>query len=96
MDFGRALHALKSGDRVTRAGWNGKGMFLILVPGSTFPVTADRPLGKAMPERVGLMMDYRPHVDMFTAQGDMVPWICSQSDMLADDWEVLPPAAQSA
>lgn len=28
-----------------------------------------------------------PYVYMFTAQGDLVPWLCSQTDLLADDWE---------
>ena len=34
MDFGQALEELKQGRRVARKGWNGKGMFLFLVPGS--------------------------------------------------------------
>jgi len=29
-----------------------------------------------------------PYVYMFTAQGDLVPWLCSQTDLLATDWEV--------
>ncbi len=29
-----------------------------------------------------------PYVYMFTAQGDLVPWLCSQSDLLATDWEL--------
>lgn len=28
-----------------------------------------------------------PYVYMFTAQGDKVPWLCSQTDLLAKDWE---------
>lgn len=34
MSFGLAVEALKKGNRVARAGWNGKGMFIVLVPGS--------------------------------------------------------------
>lgn len=94
-DFGWALNQLRAGARVRRQGWNGKGMFLIFVPGSTFTITADRPLGQAMPARVGETMDYQPHVDMFTAQGSMVPWLCSQSDMLAEDWETVDEPAVS-
>ena len=33
MNFGQALDALKAGQKVARSGWNGKGMYLILVPG---------------------------------------------------------------
>jgi Protein of unknown function (DUF2829) len=29
-----------------------------------------------------------PYVFMSTAQGDLVPWLCSQTDLLAIDWEV--------
>lgn len=89
MSFGHALHALKAGKRVARAGWNGKGMFLVLVPGSQGLTVEDgRPLAKAgVP--VGTTFNYLPHIDMWTAQGDFVPWLASQTDVLADDWCIL-------
>ena len=83
LTFGEALTLLKAGKRVERAGWNGKGMFLFLVPGSHFKVNR-APLLGIYPEGTGI--DYRPHIDMKTAQGDVVPWVASQSDLLADDW----------
>lgn len=86
-DIGDAIQELRYGGRVRRAGWNGKGMYLFLVPGSCFTVEADRPMGKACPELVGEQVSYHAHVDMKTAQGDVVPWLCSQTDLLADDWE---------
>ena len=87
MDFGQALVALKGGSRVSREGWNGKGgMFLFLVPGSTFQVNRPPLLG-IYPE--GTEISYHAHVDMKTAQGDVVPWLCSQTDMLAEDWGVV-------
>lgn len=86
MDFGHALAALKAGNKVSREGWNGKGMFLFLVPGSTFQVNRPPLLG-IYPE--GTEINYHAHVDMKTAQGDVVPWLCSQTDMLADDWGVV-------
>lgn len=89
MNFGEALIALKAGHRVTRTGWNGTGMWLILVPGSTITVSADRPLGTAAPELVGQEIAYQPHIDMKTAQGSVVPWLASQSDLLAEDWKVV-------
>lgn len=89
MNIGDAVELLKNGERVRRPGWNGKDMFLILIPGSTIPVSADRPLGQAAPELVGTTIDYCPHVDMKTADGKLVPWLCSQTDLLADDWEVI-------
>ena len=69
-DFGKALTALREGQRVRRAGWNGKGMWLELqVPDEHSKMTL-------------------PYIFMSTAQGDLVPWLASQTDMLATDWEV--------
>ena len=81
--FSIALLDLKEGERIAREGWNGKGMFLFLVPGSRFTVN-QAPLLGIYPE--GTVIDYRPHIDMKTAQGDIVPWVASQSDLLAEDW----------
>ena len=85
MNFGQALEALKSNLKVCRNGWNGKGMFLFLVPGSTF-LASRPPLLGIYPE--GTEIRYHAHVDMKTATGEIVPWLCSQSDMLAEDWEI--------
>jgi hypothetical protein len=83
MDFGDAIRAMKDGKRVAREGWNGKGMFLFLVNGSTFTVNRE-PLLSIMGE--GTQIQYHAHIDMKTAQGYVVPWLASQSDMLSDDW----------
>lgn len=86
MDFSSALLAIKAGSRVARAGWNGKGMFVFLVPGSTFTVNRE-PLLSILGE--GATVNYHGHVDMRTADGTIVPWLCSQSDLLASDWCVV-------
>lgn len=86
MNFGEALAAIKAGKRVARAGWNGKGMFLFLVPGSTFLVNRE-PLLSIMGE--GTQVQYHAHIDMKTAQGYVVPWLASQSDLLSEDWEIV-------
>lgn len=87
LTFGDALHMLKLGKRVARAGWNGKGMFVFLVPGSHFQVNRPPLLG-IYPE--GTEIDYHAHIDMKTATGEIVPWLASQTDVLAEDWVVLP------
>ena len=86
MDFGMALNELKIGNKVSRSGWNGKGMFLFLVPGSTFEVNR-APLLGIYP--AGTVINYCPHIDMRTADEKVVPWLASQTDMLASDWEVV-------
>jgi hypothetical protein len=86
MNFGDAIEALKDGKRVSREGWNGKNMFLFLVNGSNFVVNRE-PLLSIMGE--GTEVTYRPHIDMKDAEGKIVPWLASQTDMLADDWGVV-------
>lgn len=83
MNFGKAIEGLKEGRRVAREGWNGKGMFLFLVAGSNFVVNRE-PLMSIMGE--GATVTYRPHIDMKDAEGKVVPWLASQTDMLAEDW----------
>lgn len=86
MTFGDALLMLKRGQRVARSGWNGQNMFVFLVNGSTFSVNRPPLLG-IYPE--GTVINYRPHIDMRTADGQIVPWVASQSDLLAEDWYIV-------
>ena len=86
MNFSDALTQIKAGKLVSRAGWNGKGMFVFLVQGSTFQVSR-APLLGIFPE--GTTINYHAHVDMKTADGQIVPWLVSQTDLLADDWGVV-------
>ena len=86
MTFGEAIQALKQGKKVKREGWNGKDMFLFLVPGSQFKVNR-APLLGIYPE--GTEITYQPHIDMKTAQGTVVPWVASQSDLLSTDWQIV-------
>lgn len=71
--IGNAVKEMQKGCRVRRAGWNGKGMFLELVMDGRLP--DDRIM--------------EPYVVMYTAQGTLIPWLCSQSDLLAFDWELV-------
>lgn len=86
--FGFALGWLNAGCKLARKGWNGKGMFIYLVgPGRYAPST---PAGHdiAAGESDGLV-PYGPYIAMKTAQGNVVPWLASQTDILADDWEIV-------
>lgn len=86
LPFGLAIEAMKMGKKVARAGWNGKGMFVFLVPGSKFMVNR-APLLGIYPE--GTEITYRPHMDLKTADGSVSTWAPSGSDALADDWMVV-------
>lgn len=65
-----ALVAIKSGHKVQREGWNGKGMYVMLqVPDGHSKMSL-------------------PYIFMWTADKNRVPWLCSQTDALAEDWQV--------
>lgn len=92
MDFGDALKALKDGKRVRREHW-ANGMWLVLVPGSQFEITAGRPLGQAAPHLVGDTAHYRAHLDVCVFSGGtpiLSPWARLDDDVLAEDWSVMP------
>lgn len=82
-DFGKALLELKTGNKVSRSGWNGKGMFLQLVePYKDFKITDDQ---------VSLVTDATllPWIGMKTADNKFVPWLASQTDVLSEDWGIV-------
>lgn len=86
LSFERALSWLKMGKPVRRSGWNGKGMFLYLVPAARYP--AQTAVAKAFWGENALV-PYGGYIAMKTAQDNVVPWLASQTDLLADDWCLL-------
>jgi hypothetical protein len=87
MDFGDAIGWMREdGCRVARKGWNGKGMFLYYVPASRYEAFTD--VAKGFAGKDG-KVEYGAYIAMKTASGNVVPWLASQTDMLADDWYVL-------
>lgn len=82
MNFGQALDEMKKGLCVARSGWNGKNMHIYLEDGYSHKIGAGVFKGTGR--------TYEPVVTLFTAQGTHQPgWVCSQPDMLADDWGVV-------
>jgi len=96
LSFGLAIEALKKGLKVARAGWNGKDMWLLLVPGTELAkLNPGTPYAKAL-SVLGEVnaCEILPHIDMWTVNAHgrraMLPeWLASQTDMLADDWKIL-------
>lgn len=87
--FGDAINFLKAGKKVARKGWNGKGMFLVLCPGSEVPADHMRvkPVKKFYQQEGRVSVIIAPHIDLKAADGTYVTgWLASQTDMLADDW----------
>jgi hypothetical protein len=83
MNFGQAVEELKAGNSVSRAGWNGKGLKLTLqVPDAHSKMTLPY-----------IYMSYPSTPASETAPASYlnanVPWLASQTDMLADDWDIV-------
>lgn len=82
MDFGNAIFALKHGQKVARRGWNGRGIFIEL----------------QVPDEFSKMTHPYIYIDTTGLQTenpdapkDRVPWLASQTDMLAEDWVIVEP-----
>lgn len=83
--FGMAIEALKLGHKVSRVGWNGKGMYLALFDPlkdnlQTLTVTCNE---ASVPKAL------HPFIVMSTVDNIYVPWLASQADMLSDDWGIV-------
>lgn len=72
-----ALNAMKQGKKVARLGWNGKGMWLQLqVPDEHSKMTLPY-----------IYLNYP--TSEANPNGARVPWVASQTDMLANDWYIV-------
>lgn len=90
-DFGWAIHAIKQGKRVARAGWNGKGMYLWLLPAAMVKAEWCREEHlKALAEDNGGEIEALGSIRMITADKKVLTgWLASQTDMLSEDWEIV-------
>lgn len=85
LTFGQAIEALKAGHCVARGGWNGKGMFLYLIKGVELQQGLKYGYGEYVNEPA-----FVSSICMKTADNKLVVgWLASQTDMLAEDWEIL-------
>ena len=84
LTFSVALYELQEGFKLQRAGWNGKGMYLYYVPAQSYPAVTE--IARA---EFGEMVPYGAYIAMKTAQNNVVPWLASQTDILANDWQIV-------
>lgn len=88
LDFAGALKMLNTGRALARSGWNGKGMFIYKVEAGRYPPST--PTGHSIAsEQHDYRVPYGPYLAMKTATGEVVPWLASQTDILASDWGVV-------
>lgn len=92
MTFGQAIEAMKQGKKVSRRGWNGKGMYIWVMPGSTItncPNIIDPHLKDISDANQGTVT-FTGSVRMKTATGEVLTgWLASQTDMLSEDWTIV-------
>ena len=96
MNFGQALEALKLGSKVARAGWNGKGMWIVLMPSLSLPPHSSQAPGAKDNDRTAkhigedTPLESQPYIAMWTADQKWQPgWLASQADILAEDWSII-------
>ena len=98
MNFSAAIIALKDGKKITRKGWNGKGMYLYLCEGQKVPIDKWQTRAPSQePTEHEIAQGYveiLPHIDMYTVnsvgrRARLCGWLASQTDMLSDDWEIV-------
>jgi hypothetical protein len=88
---------LKSGNRLSRVGWNGPNQWVCLMPSLQLPPNNSPESGPRVNDRtakfigVGTALDSQPYFALMNAQGKWQPgWVPSISDILAEDWVLLP------
>lgn len=96
LTFGHAIEAAKKGRKIARRGWNGKNMFVVYMPPLQLPPYNTQGTARKVNDRTAKFigedapLDCQPYFAMYNAQQQWIPgWLASQSDMLADDWEVI-------
>ncbi len=95
VDFGKAINALKDGKRVSRLGWNGKGLFVFMQVPSLVPESIV-PKMTSLPESVknvlisrGGDLKYSNQMAIINTNNEVNGWVASVSDTLSEDWIIL-------
>lgn len=81
-DFGEALHKLKEGKTVSRKGWNGKEQYIYYVGSDKY--IAKTEIAKKIVDKDN-KVSYQAYIAIKTINDEIVPWVASQSDLLAED-----------
>lgn len=93
--IGWAVKQVLDGQKVRRAGWSGKGMFIVYMSRLQLPPYNTQGTDRKVNDRTAKFigedqpLDSQPYIAMWTAAKQWQPgWLCSQTDLLAMDWEI--------
>ncbi|QOT01375.1 DUF2829 domain-containing protein [Brevibacterium sp. JNUCC-42] len=87
---GLAIYLMKEERiRVARKGWNGKNMFLVYQAGYPDGIPINKNTAEATGIKEGTVCKFQPYIMMKTADNTFVPWLASQTDLLAEDYYII-------
>ena len=87
--FGEALRLLKQGKRMTRRGWNGKGLSVVYQKGYPQGIPCNKQTAEAWGMNEGDLFKCEPYLQISTVDGSHAMWVPSIRDCLAEEWEVV-------
>ena len=85
MNFSDALKDLKAGKKLGRDAWAGKYLYVELLKTKKVKVSKE-PVGGVFPP--GDDVDHQPRFDILAMNGEIVKWVVTDDDLLAEDWDV--------
>lgn len=88
MNFGQAVELLKRGKKVSRKGWNGKGMFVVYQKGYPQGIQCNKQTAEAWGLNEGDLFKVEPYLQIRMVNGSHAMWVPSINDVLAEDWEI--------
>lgn len=89
MNFGTALELLKHGVKVSREGWNGKGLFVVYQKAYPEGIPCNKQTAEAWGLTVGDLFKCEPYLQINTVDGSHAMWVPSIRDCLAEDWVIV-------
>lgn len=89
LTFSEALEAVKAGKRITRQGWNGKGLFVVYQKGYPDGIPCNKQTAEAWGMNEGDLFKCDPYLQINTTDGSHAMWVPSIRDCLAEDWMIL-------
>ena len=89
MEFEKVLPLIKTGEKAFRAGWNGKGMFVVFQKGYPDGIPCNKQTAEAWGLSEGDLFKVKPYMQIKNADGSHAMWVPSIGDILANDWEII-------
>lgn len=89
MNFSEALNALNDGKRMERTAWEADGEWDFVVRQNGYPdgIAINKNTAEATGLREGTVWPFQPYLMGFTVEGSFAPYLPSQSDLFAEDWQ---------